>query len=63
MKAIDKEYATSFVDEYQYLKSCGIRYTFVKVDENGQTVWKYKKTPQLFESLKNFYVNNEYYDW
>ena len=53
MKAIDKEYATSFVDEYQYLKSCGIRYTFVKVDENGQTIWKYKKTPQLFESLKN----------
>lgn len=58
----DKEYATSFPDEFQWLKSHGIRYTFVKVDENGKTIWKYKKCPELFESLKNFYVNNEYYD-
>ena len=50
-------------DDRQSFVSGGIRYTFVKVDENGQTIWKYKKTPQLFESLKNFYVNNEYYDW
>lgn len=58
----DKEYATSFVDEYQYLKKYGIRYEFVKVDDTNKTVWKYKKTPELFEALKNFYINNEYYD-
>ena len=58
---IDKEYSTSFVDEYQWLKNMGLRYEFVKV-ENGKTVWKYKKTPHLFECLKNFYLNNEYYD-
>lgn len=58
----DKEYATSFVDEYKYLKEYGIRYEFIKVDDTGKTVWKYKKTPELFEALKNFYINNEYYD-
>ena len=57
---IDNEYATQFVDEHQYLRSCGIKYTFVKT-ENGVTIWKYKKTPRLFETLKNFYINNEYY--
>lgn len=61
MNNFDTEYATSFVDEYLYLKSCGIRYEFVKVNEKNITVWKYKKTPRLFECLKNFYINNEYY--
>lgn len=58
----DKEYSTSFSDEYKWLRNNGIRYSFVKTNENGQTVWKYTKTPKLFESLKNFYINNEYYD-
>lgn len=58
----DKEYATTFVDEFQWLKSHGVRYEFVKVDDTGKTIWKYQKTPQLFECLKNFYINNEYYD-
>lgn len=58
---IDNEYATSFVDEYQWLKNHGIRYEFVKVNDDI-TVWKYKKTPKLFECLKNFYINNEYYN-
>lgn len=58
----DKEYSTQFPDEFQYLRSRGIRYTFVKTSPDGITTWKYKKTPELFEELKNFYVNNEYYD-
>lgn len=58
----DKEYRTSFPDEFQWLKSHGIRYEFVKTDDEGRTIWKYKKTPELFETLKNFYINNEYYD-
>ncbi len=56
----DNEYATQNVDEMQELKRCGIRYTFVK-EENGFTVWKYKKTPKLFEVLKNFYIDTIYY--
>lgn len=58
---IDNEYSTMFVDEQQYLSKCGVKYTFVKT-ENGITIWKYKKTPRLFEKLKNFYINNEYYN-
>ena len=58
----DKEYSTTFVEEFKWLKSNGIRYTFIKTDDSGMTVWKYAKTPKLFESLKNFYINNEYYD-
>lgn len=57
---IDNEYATQNVDEMIELKRCGIRYTFVK-EENGLTVWKYKKTPKLFEVLKNFYIDTIYY--
>ena len=58
----DKEYSTTFVEEFKWLKSNGIRYTFIKTDDSGMTVWKYAKTTKLFESLKNFYINNEYYD-
>ncbi len=61
MKSFDMEYSTQWLDEFLYLKNCGIRYTFVKEDANGTTVWKYKKTPKLFECLKNFYSNNRYY--
>lgn len=56
---IDNEYSTSNVYEMMELKRCGIRYTFVKV-VGGNTVWKYQKTPRLFEILKNFYINNEF---
>jgi len=56
---IDNEYATSNVYEMMELKRCGLRYTFVKVID-GSTVWKYEKTPRLFEVLKNFYINNEF---
>jgi hypothetical protein len=56
---IDNEYATSNVDEVQELRRCGIRYTFVK-GADKTTIWKYEKTPRLFEVLKNFYINNKY---
>lgn len=35
----------------------GIRYTFVKVDENKMTIWKFKKTRELFLALAEFYDN------
>lgn len=52
---IDNEYATSNVYEMQELKRHGIRYTFVKTTDDGDTIWKYKKTSQLFETLKRLY--------
>lgn len=55
----DNEYATSNVDEMKELRRCGIRYSFVKVVD-GVTVWKYEKTPHLFEVLKNYYIHNQY---
>lgn len=55
----DNEYSTSNTDEVAELRRCGIRYVFVKVVD-GITVWKYEKTPHLFEVLKNFYINNQY---
>ena len=55
----DNEYATSTSDEVKELRRCGIRYTCVK-NIDGTTVWKYEKSPHLFEVLKNFYINNRY---
>ena len=52
--AIDNEYATMNVNEMKELRVRGIRYDFVKVID-GRSVWKYKKTPQLFEALKDYY--------
>ena len=39
----DKEYATSFFDEVVFLKSKGIRYTWVYTNDEGISVWKFKK--------------------
>ena len=50
----DKEYATPFREEVVYLKSLGIRYTFVK-NVGDTSVYKYEKTPELFRALELFY--------
>ena len=55
----DNEYSTFNVYEMEELRRCGIKYTFVKVVD-GNTVWKYKKNPRLFEILKKFYLNNDF---
>ena len=39
----DKEYSTSFIDEVTFLKSKGIRYTWVYKNEDEISVWKFKK--------------------
>lgn len=56
-KKFDKEYRTENPTEVLYLRECGIPYTFVKKDEHGITVYKYKKNYRLFDTLKNFYKN------
>lgn len=52
---IDKEYATQLMDEVEWLSNHGIKYTFVKVTEEKITIYKYKKTSELFNSLALFY--------
>jgi len=51
----DSEYSTQWLEEMRYLKEHGIRYAFVKTDEKGITVWKYKKNYLLFKALTDFY--------
>lgn len=49
-----KEYSTTWLKEKLFLDSCGVRYTFVKI-EDGKTTFKYKKTSELFNCLSKFY--------
>lgn len=58
-RKFDKEYSTQFIEEVKFLKSCGIKYEFVKVVDNI-TIYKYKKTSMLFKALELFYcINND----
>ena len=59
----DKEYSTQWVAEMQWLRSQGIRYSFVKTIDKI-TTYKYEKTSELFKALAIFYakkgvINNE----
>ena len=55
-KEFDKEYNTQWRKEMEYLRSRGIEYTFAKrVGEYKIPTYKYKKTPQLFLALAEFY--------
>ena len=53
----DKEYSTQFKKEVEYLKSKGIYYSFEKNVDNIST-YKYTKTPELFQTLVSFYMEN-----
>lgn len=52
----DREYATSYKNEVEYLKTRGINYTFVKLI-NGISTYKFKKSPELFKALEIFYLS------
>jgi len=54
-KRFDREYNTSFYGEVDFLHSVGIRYEFVKMID-GISIFKYKKTPELFKALGSFYM-------
>ena len=56
----DKENKTSFIDEVMFLKSKGIRYTWVYKNEDGISVWKYKKEKRLWDALSEMYENFKY---
>lgn len=55
----DIEYRTQWRKEVDFLKSVGIRYSFVKRNQNGISIYKYKKNSELFRQLAIFYANNE----
>ena len=54
-KLFDMEYSTQVRQEMEFLKKCGIRYTFVK-RINGIPVYKYTKNETLFDALKLYYT-------
>lgn len=56
----DKEYQTSFVEEMLFLRDKGIRYTWVYMNEEGVSVWKYKKNLELWQALSEMYSNEKY---
>jgi len=56
-QAFDSEYMTEFLREVRFLTEKGIKYTFVrKTPEYGISQFKYKKTPELFAALVEFYA-------
>lgn len=59
-KIWDMEYATSFYDEVLYLRKQGIRYTWVYKNDNGISVWKYKKNRKLWLVLADMYKDKKY---
>lgn len=59
MKKYDKEYSTQYTPEKKFLLSKGIIPSYVKII-NGVTTYKYTKTPELFQALVYFYMENKY---
>lgn len=56
----DKEYSTSFINEVTFLKTKGIRYTWVYTNDDGVSVWKFKKDKQLWDALSEMYSDLKY---
>lgn len=56
----DKEYSTSFINEVAFLKSKKIRYTWVYTNDDGISVWKYKKEKRLWDALSEMYSDIKY---
>lgn len=52
---IDHEYTCNWAEEMNFLANKGIRYEFVKTNNEGITIWKYKKNSRLFNALAEFY--------
>lgn len=56
----DKEYSTSFIEEMKFLRDKGIRYTWVYINKDKVSVWKYKKEKKLWDALSEMYSNSDY---
>lgn len=57
-KKFDREYSTSYRAEVLFLRGINIFYEFVKIVD-GISIYKYKKTPELFVALGSFYKQFE----
>jgi hypothetical protein len=60
MKVQEEYYCTNY-QELQYLMNQDLRYSFVKkiLDSNKEiTVWKFKKTKELYKLLNDYYNQN-----
>lgn len=51
----DKEYATQWSVEVDYLEKKGIKPVFIKKDEQQLRTYKYIKDDKLFKMLSEFY--------
>ena len=56
----DKEYSTQYKEEMLFLRNKGIKYTWVYINEDGISVWKYKKEKKLWDALSEMYSENKY---
>ena len=56
----DKEYSTQHKEEMLFLRDKGIKYTWVYINEDGISVWKYKKEKKLWDALSEMYSKNKY---
>ena len=56
----DKVYQTSFLVEVLFLKSKGIRYTWVYKNEDVLWAWKFRKEKRLWSALAEMYSNTKY---
>lgn len=54
----DKEYSTQHKEEMLFLRNKGIKYTWVYINEDGISVWKYKKEKKLWDALSEMYSEN-----
>lgn len=54
----DKEYSTQYKEEMLFLRDKGIKYTWVYINEDGISVWKYKKEKKLWDALSEMYSEN-----
>lgn len=52
----DKEYSTQYASEMNFLANKGIKYTWVYINQDGLTVWKYKKEKRLWDALSEMYA-------
>ena len=56
----DKEYSTQYKEEMLFLRDKGIKYTWVYINEDGISVWQYKKEKKLWDALSEMYSENNY---
>ena len=59
-KGYDMEYSTSFYDEVIFLRRNGIRYVWVYRNDEGISVWKYRKNRELWLALAEMYKDKKY---